>query len=178
VCSSDLFRKEVTPAKIEKKTASAEQTYNFGQALAKMLKPGDVICLSGNLGAGKTLLSQGIAAGFKVPDVVSSPTFTVLNVYDGQTEAGEDLAIYHFDLYRLEHPSELADIGFDHYVEAGGIAIIEWPERFREFLPKEHLWLTLEYGELPDERIINLKAVGKRYQTLCEELNQVADSCC
>lgn len=172
------FRKELPPAKIEKKTTSSEETYNFGQALADLLKPGDVICLSGNLGAGKTLLSQGIAAGLKVADVVSSPTFTVLNVYDGQTVAGQELAIYHFDLYRLEHPSELSDIGFDHYVEAGGIAIIEWPEKFREFLPKEHLWLTLEYGELPDERIINLKAVGKRYQMLCEELNQVADSSC
>lgn len=164
------FRQEQPSAKLVQKTTSSEETYKFGQELAKLLRPGDVICLSGNLGAGKTLLSQGIAAGLQVSDVVSSPTFTVLNVYDGQTTLGQELSIYHFDLYRLEHPDELADIGFDYYVEAGGIAIIEWPEKFREFLPKEHLWLTLEYGELPDERLINFKAVGERYQTLCEEL--------
>ncbi len=172
------FRQDKPLDKLIQKTASAEDTYKFGQQLAKVLKPGDVICLSGNLGAGKTLLSQGIAAGLQVSDVVGSPTFTVLNVYDGQTMTGQELTIYHFDLYRLEHPSELNDIGFDHYVEAGGVAIIEWPEKFREFLPREHLWLTLEYGELPDERLINFKAKGERYQTLCEELKQVADSCC
>lgn len=158
------------------KTTTPDETYNFGQNLANILKPGDVICLAGNLGAGKTLLSQGISAGLKVADVVSSPTFTVLNVYEGEAADGQDLAVYHFDLYRLEHPAELADIGFDHYVGAGGIAIIEWPEKFREFLPKEHLWLSLEYGELPNERIIHLKAEGERYQTLCEELKQVAHS--
>jgi len=170
------FREEEPTAILVGKTTSAEETYEFGQALAKYLKPGDVICLSGDLGAGKTLLSQGIAAGLQVADVVSSPTFTILNVYDGQTADRQDVSIYHFDLYRLEHPAELDDIGFDHYVEAGGIAIIEWPDKFLEFLPKERLWLTLDYGELPDERVINLKAEGERYQMLCEELKQVADS--
>lgn len=172
------FRQNKPMEKLVHKTASAEETYKFGQKLAQYLKAGDVICLSGNLGAGKTLLSQGIAAGLEVNDVVGSPTFTVLNVYDAHTALGQELSIYHFDLYRLEHPSELEDVGFDHYVEADGIAIIEWPEKFREFLPQEHLWLTIEYGNLPDERLINFKAAGKRYQTLCEELKQVADSCC
>ena len=170
------FRQEEPSNVLVGKTTSADETYEFGQALSEFLRPGDVICLSGNLGAGKTLLSQGIAAGLQVADVVSSPTFTVLNVYDGQTADRQDISIYHFDLYRLEHPSELADIGFDHYVEAGGIALIEWPEKFLEFLPKEHLWLNLEYGELPDERVIHLKAEGERYQTLCKELKQIANS--
>ncbi|MBP2663426.1 MAG: thiL [Firmicutes bacterium] len=170
------FRQAETSSILVRKTSSAEGTYQFGQALAKVLRPGDVICLSGNLGAGKTLLSQGIAEGLQVADVVSSPTFTVLNVYEGQSADSQDVTIYHFDLYRLEHPAELDDIGFDHYVDAGGIAIIEWPEKFLEFLPKEHVWLTLEYGELPDERVINLKAKGERYQTLCEELEEIAYS--
>lgn len=151
------------------KTSGPEETYRFGQKVAKVLKPGDVLCLSGDLGAGKTLLSQGIAAGLNVADAVSSPTFTVLNVYEGMI-SDQELAIYHFDLYRLEHPEELADIGFDHYVEAGGIAIIEWPEKFTEFLPVEHLWMTLNLGDHANERIIRLTPKGERYRELCEEL--------
>lgn len=162
---------------LEYKTAAPEETWRFGQKLAKVLRPGDVICLSGNLGAGKTLLSQGIAAGLEVTDAVNSPTFTVLNVYQGQTVDKHDVPIYHFDLYRLEHPAELADIGFDHYVEADGIAIIEWPEKFLEFLPAERLWLTLAAGEAAGERVIGIQAEGTRYQELCEELKQVAHSC-
>ncbi|SDF11759.1 tRNA (adenosine(37)-N6)-threonylcarbamoyltransferase complex ATPase subunit type 1 TsaE [Sporomusa acidovorans] len=158
------------------KTASADATYDFGQDLAKVLKAGDILCLSGNLGAGKTLLTQGIAAGLRVTDAVGSPTFTVLNVYAGST-GKQELAVYHFDLYRLEHPAELADIGFEYYVDAGGVAIIEWPEKFLEFLPDERLWLTIEYGDSANERIIRIKAEGKRYETLCEELKQVAHSC-
>lgn len=159
------------------KTSSPDETYDFGQTVAKVLKLGDVLCLSGNLGAGKTLLSQGIAAGLQVADAVSSPTFTVLNVYEGMAAGGQELSIYHFDLYRLEHPAELADIGFDHYVEAGGLAIVEWPEKFTEFLPEEHLWLTLKPGDDVSERIICLTPRGKRYRELCEELKQVAHSC-
>ncbi len=159
------------------KTNSPDETYHFGQAVAKVVKPGDVICLSGNLGAGKTLLSQGIAAGLHVADAVSSPTFTVLNVYEGMADSGQELSVYHFDLYRLERPAELDDIGFDHYVEAGGVAIIEWPEKFTEFLPADRLWLTLKPGDNASERIICLTSTGERYKEFCEELKQVAHSC-
>ncbi|MDF2876621.1 MAG: tsaE [Sporomusa sp.] len=159
------------------KTNSPDETYTFGENVAKLLKSGDILCLAGDLGAGKTLLSQGIAAGLKVTEGVSSPTFTVLNVYEGVTGSGQELSIYHFDLYRLEHPAELADIGFDHYLGAGGIAIIEWPDKFPEFLPTERLWLTMKTGECPSERILCLTAEGTRYVELCEELKQVADSC-
>ncbi|MDF2569257.1 MAG: tsaE [Sporomusa sp.] len=159
------------------KAESPDQTYAFGENMAKSLQPGDVLCLSGNLGAGKTLLSQGIANGLKVVDVVSSPTFTVLNVYEGTAGSGQEVSIYHFDLYRLDHPAELADIGFDHYIGAGGIAIIEWPEKFPEFLPEERLWLTVAPGDFPNERVITLKAEGARYIELCEELKQFAHSC-
>lgn len=156
---------------------SPDETFIFGQNMAKLLLPGDVLCLSGNLGAGKTLLSQGIADGLKVADAVASPTFTVLNVYEGVTGSGRELSVYHFDLYRLEHPAELADIGFDHYVAAGGIALIEWPEKFPDFLPEERLWLTIEPGDCPNDRVISLKAEGARYTKLCEELKQFAHTC-
>ncbi|WP_425060263.1 tRNA threonylcarbamoyladenosine biosynthesis protein TsaE [Sporomusa carbonis] len=159
------------------KTASPDETYELGQEVARVLKPGDVLCLSGNLGTGKTLLTQGIAAGLNVTDAVASPTFTVLNVYQGMADGGQELSIYHFDLYRLEHPAELADIGFDHYIGAGGVAIIEWPEKFLEFLPEERLWLTLKPGDSPSERVICLKDEGARYREICEELKQFAHSC-
>ena len=155
-------------------TTSADETYDFGRKLARLLKPDDVLCLSGNLGAGKTLLTQGITAGLKVNEPAHSPTFTVLNVYQGMTNQGQEIDIYHFDLYRLEQPHELADIGFDYYVGAGGIAIVEWPEKFSEFLPEEHLWLTLKAGEEENERVISFRPVGDRYKELCEELKQGA----
>ncbi|WP_371380543.1 thiamine-phosphate kinase [Sporomusa aerivorans] len=158
-------------------TTSPEGTHTFGEILAGVLQPGDVLCLAGDLGAGKTLLTQGITAGLKVAGQVASPTFTVLNVYEGTTADGRDLPIYHFDLYRLEHPAELAEIGFDHYVDAGGIAIIEWPEKFAEFLPEKHLWLSLKQGESATGRVFELLPVGARYRELCEELKQVAHSC-
>lgn len=163
------FRQEEQNVLVDFKSNGPEETYRLGQEVAKVLKPGDVLCLSGELGAGKTLLSQGIAAGLNVADAVSSPTFTVLNVYEGMI-GNQEVSVYHFDLYRLEHPDELADIGFDHYVESGGIAIIEWPEKFAEFLPAEHLWLTLTPGHDASERIICLAPKGKRYRELCEEL--------
>ncbi len=160
------------------KTHSPDETYAFGKNVAKLLQSGDVLCLAGDLGAGKTRLSQGIAAGLTVSGSVTSPTFTVLNVYEGITGSGQALPVYHFDLYRLEHPAELADIGFDYYLGADGIAIIEWPDKFPEFLPAERLWLTIKAGEGPDERVLCLTAAGTRYVALCEELKQIADSCC
>ncbi|MGL5514888.1 MAG: tRNA (adenosine(37)-N6)-threonylcarbamoyltransferase complex ATPase subunit type 1 TsaE [Sporomusa sp.] len=158
------------------KTGSPEETYLLGKQIAKSLQPGDVLCLSGSLGAGKTRLSQGIAAGLQVEEDVASPTFTMLNVYEGMAGNSQPVSIYHFDLYRLEHPAELDNIGFDHYVDAGGIAIIEWPEKFLEFLPVERLWLTLKQGEQPSERLICFKAEGTRYLELCEEMKKIADS--
>lgn len=158
------------------KTGSPDETYLLGKHIAELLQPGDVLCLSGSLGAGKTLLSQGIAAGLQVTEHVASPTFTVLNVYEGVAGNNRPVAIYHFDLYRLEHPAELEDIGFSHYTDAGEVAIIEWPERFLEYLPAERLWLTLKPGEQPNERLVCFKAEGSRYLELCEEMKQIADS--
>ena len=171
------FRREEEDHTMTFHTTSPAETQAFGQALARVLKPGDVLCLSGDLGAGKTLLTQGIGAGLDVTDAVASPTFTVLNIYEGTADDGRELSVYHFDLYRLEHPAELAEIGFDHYVEAGGVAIIEWPEKFAEFLPEEHLWLSLKPGESGTDRVIDIAPAGERYKELCEELKQVAHTC-
>lgn len=107
------------------KTASPEETWKLAQRLGTLLRGKEVLCLSGDLGAGKTLFSQGLASGLGVAEDVTSPTFTLMNVY--QSGKGE---MYHFDLYRLEDASQLWDIDFYTYVEGRGIALIEWPDAF------------------------------------------------
>ncbi len=155
------------------KTSSPEETFAFGKQLSQVLQAGDVVCLAGNLGAGKTLIAQAIAAGLGINDEVTSPTFTVMNVYDGE------VPIYHFDLYRLEHPAELEDIGFAEYAanSSAGVAIIEWPDKFVEYLPEGYLWIEIKPGDSLAERVLFVRAQGVRHEKLCEELKQIAGSC-
>ena len=149
-------------------TASPEETFALGQCLARMLSSGDVICLSGDLGAGKTLLAQGIAAGLGVAGPVTSPTFTIMNVYPGTRE------LYHFDLYRLDYPEELDDVGFDEYVGGDGIALIEWADKFPARMPEDVIRLDICRGDGEEQRLIRLDARGARYALLMEEMNKDA----
>lgn len=148
------------------KTTSPEETFTFGQCLAKVLGPGQVVCLAGDLGAGKTLLVQGLANTLGIKDTVNSPTFTILNVYE------TTFPIYHFDLYRLEYAEELFDIGFYEYTEGQGLSIIEWPDKFPEELPDEYLWIDVKSGDNINERILYVSARGALYEHICEELKQ------
>lgn len=149
------------------KTSSPEQTYALGQALAKKIKSGFVLCLEGDLGAGKTLFVQGITAGLHVKEEVTSPTFALMNVYYG------DYTIYHFDLYRLEHVEELLDIGFYEYTqEKEAIIIIEWPDKFPEELPEAYLWIKIERDKSESERIFTMHSKGKKDQKIDEELKE------
>jgi len=152
-------------------TSSPEETLHLGQLLAALLKAGDVVCLCGDLGAGKTLLTKGIAAGLGVTEDVTSPTFTVLQVYEAKPP------IYHFDLYRLEHADELMDIGFDEFVSGSGIAIIEWADKFSDFMPEEYLRIEIMHGATPETRTIQVQPQGNRYESLVEELKKIAGSC-
>lgn len=102
---------------------SAEETRRLGEALGGLLAAGDVILLTGELGAGKTAFTQGIARGLGVPGVVNSPTFTLLKEYQGR------LPLYHFDLYRIENPAELEELGFGDYFFGDGVSVVEWAER-------------------------------------------------
>ena len=111
------------------KSNSAKETENIAKSFAKALKSGDVICLSGDLGAGKTAFAAGLAKGLGVNEYVSSPTFTILNCYDG------DLPLYHFDVYRISESEELIDIGFDEYISGDGISVVEWAELIEDILP-------------------------------------------
>lgn len=143
-------------------TKSPAETFETGRQLGSLLKAGDCICLSGGLGAGKTLLVQGIAKGLNVLDDVTSPTFTVLQVYQGTWQ------VYHYDLYRLRRPEELNDIGFDEYM-SDGVALIEWPDKFPDYMPEQSLWINLTAtGETSRE--VKLIPRGERYEALLKEL--------
>jgi tRNA threonylcarbamoyladenosine biosynthesis protein TsaE len=110
-------------------TKSAEETIELGKKIGAFLLPNDVIALTGQLGAGKTTLIQGIAAGLGVKDYVTSPTFIIINEYDGR------LPLYHIDLYRLDEGLAVADLGIEEYFARGGVSVIEWAERLGSLLP-------------------------------------------
>jgi tRNA threonylcarbamoyladenosine biosynthesis protein TsaE len=144
-------------------------TRALGEALGQRLAAGDVVCLAGDLGAGKTLLVQGLADGLGIEGDVTSPTFTILQVYDGGR-----LSLYHFDLYRLDDAGQLDDIGFDEYTGGPGAAVIEWADKFADAMPAEHLWIELKLSGGENERLIGFEPVGDRYRKLCEELKDSA----
>lgn len=119
-------------------SCSPLETKSLGENLARDLKPGDIIALSGPLGAGKTTLIQGLAAGLKVKDYITSPSFILINEYDGR------LPLYHIDLYRLENLKQIEELGIDEYFEKGGITIIEWAEKMKELLPPKTKKINIE----------------------------------
>lgn len=148
-------------------TASTEETIALGERLGKDLRAGDVLVLTGDLGAGKTQLTKGIAAGMGVVDDVTSPTFNILMVYEG-----EQMPLYHFDLYRLDDPDQLEDIGFYDALEGDGPCVIEWGEQFSDEIGPERLDVFLTrlddqagVGEEPS-REVRLVAHGVRAKEL------------
>ncbi len=131
---------------------SPEETSALGSRLAAKLRPGDVLGLQGDLGAGKTHLIQGLALGLGHTGPVTSPTFTLVHEYrDGR------LPLFHFDLYRLETEADLQRIGFDDYLDAGGILALEWADKFRPLLPKRTLWIEIVHGE-ENQRVVKVPA--------------------
>ena len=145
---------------------SPEQTRRLGIHLGGYLRTGDVICLEGNLGAGKTTLVQGIAQGWGALDPVSSPTYVIVNEY---RRPGED-RLFHLDAYRLEDALEAEALDFERMLTQGPI-VIEWPERILEILPEDHLWIGLEYTAV-EHRAMLLSPKGKRYEKIVEKLRQ------
>ncbi|MBR5420751.1 MAG: tRNA (adenosine(37)-N6)-threonylcarbamoyltransferase complex ATPase subunit type 1 TsaE [Lachnospiraceae bacterium] len=123
----------------ERHSHSAEESFAFGKELGNAAKAGAVYCLRGELGAGKTVLAQGFAAGLGITEAVNSPTFTILQVYEGGR-----LPLYHFDLYRIEDAEELYEVGLDDYLFGGGVCLIEWPECIEEELPSGCIYINIE----------------------------------
>ena len=117
---------------------SAEETFDFGKELGKEAVPGQVICLDGDLGTGKTVLTKGIAAGLGIEEPVVSPTFTIVQIY----EQGR-IPLYHFDVYRIDDPDEMEEIGYREYFYGKGLTIIEWSGLIEDILPKDALRIRI-----------------------------------
>lgn len=119
-------------------TDTPEETIALGEKFAGELSPGDIVCLEGDLGAGKTHFVKGMARALGIdPDRVSSPTFTLINEYSGEQ------MLYHFDCYRMESPREALEIGAEEYFYGEGITVIEWPERIESLIPPGAIWITI-----------------------------------
>jgi tRNA threonylcarbamoyladenosine biosynthesis protein TsaE len=143
---------------------SAEQTRRIGMRLGGLLRPSDLICLQGDLGAGKTTLVQGLAQGWGSLDAVSSPTFVLVNEY----RRPDACQLFHMDAYRLESVPEAAELDVDSMLVRGAL-IVEWAERVAAILPDERLWINLEY-RAEEQRQMNFRASGPRYDQLLAEL--------
>ena len=152
---------------------SPEQTRRLGLRLGAFLQPGDVICLQGELGAGKTTFVQGLAVGWGSLDAVSSPTFVLVNLYR-RADGGQ---LFHFDTYRVESVSEAEELDLDAMLSSGPL-VIEWPERMAGVLPVERLWIKLAYtasdlGTIDDDRRqLTFLPVGKRYISLLNKFRK------
>lgn len=120
-------------------TRSPEETFELGKKIGEAAKPGQVYTLNGDLGVGKTVFTQGVAAGLGITEPVSSPTFTIVQVY----EEGR-LPFYHFDVYRIGDIEEMEEIGYDDYFFGEGICLIEWAELIRDILPEKRIEITIE----------------------------------
>ena len=128
------------------------ETEALGETLARRLEPGDVVAYRGDLGAGKTAFTRGLARGLGCTGRVTSPTFTVVNEYEGR------LPLFHFDLYRLEGEDALYDIGWEDYLDRGGVCAVEWSERAEAALPRETVWVSIRRcAESEDWRRITIE---------------------
>lgn len=154
---------------IKIETNSFEDTVNFGKKLGYVLNHGDIICLSGDLGTGKTALTNGIAKSLGIESYITSPTFTLVNEYEGR------LPLYHFDVYRIADPDEMFDIGFDEYINSQGIVIIEWGEQINEILPKEiiKIKITKNLEKGLDVRELTVDFIGQKYIGYEEKLKSL-----
>ena len=145
---------------------SPAQTRRFGARLGDLLQAGDLVCLEGDLGTGKTCLVQGIGRGMGVVEPITSPSFTLIAEYRGPAPAP---ALYHVDLYRLQAAVEEARaLGLEDYILSDGVCVIEWAERAESILPKERLWVALRYVD-QSKRGLMMRATGARYDELVQQ---------
>lgn len=134
---------------------SQDETIEIGKTYASELSPGSVLGLKGNLGTGKTQFVKGITSYFRISEIVNSPTFLIVNEYLANENLFKGLKIFHFDLYRINNPEELAIIGFDEYIkDKNSISLIEWSDIAEKYLKRHIKTVTFRYGENENERII------------------------
>jgi|CXWL01.1.fsa_nt_gi tRNA threonylcarbamoyladenosine biosynthesis protein TsaE len=145
------------------RTNTPSQTRRLGERIGKLLRAGDVVLLSGELGAGKTVLAQGIAKGLGVSDPVKSSSFVIMNEYDGAA-----LRLFHADLYRLEDPEQVAELALDE-LASRGVLVVEWPEQAGGELPPEHLLARLSHDGAKG-RVVEISGSGERYAAIAQRL--------
>lgn len=148
---------------LELVTGSSEETQEFGRRLGELAEPGDVFLMTGDLGSGKTCLTQGIARGLGVKENALSPTFVIMREMHGR------LPLYHVDLYRLDRWEETEDLGLDDYFYGNGVSVVEWAEKAIGLMPPERMMVRIDY--LSDtERRMRLIPLGTRYEQIVRRL--------
>lgn len=143
---------------------SPEETRQLGARLGRLLAPGDVLLVEGQLGAGKTVFAQGVASGLAVRDPVTSPTFTIIHEYAGR------LPFFHVDLYRVAGEADAAAVGLEDYLADSGVVLVEWPDRAAGVMPADHLSVSLTFSEPGGPRLIRMRAGGARAAALLRGL--------
>ncbi len=147
---------------------SPAQTLAIGERLGQLLRAGDVVCLQGELGTGKTCLTQGIGMGLQVIGTINSPTFVFINEYP---PAHKGPYLYHVDLYRVADIMDVLSLGLEDYIYGDGVTVIEWADRAREAMPRERLWITmLHTGEM--KRTLVFDSQGEHYLEIVSELKK------
>lgn len=163
-------------------TQNPEATKQVGKNLGQNLFPGSIVALTGELGSGKTTLVQGIGEGLRITSLIKSPSFVIINEYDGP------LPLYHFDLYRLNNAEEILSLGYEEYFyEKRGVVVIEWAKKIKDFLPKEYLEINLKIvnpvrksffnGVNLSKRKISGQAYGASYREVIKKMEKLFCSC-
>ena len=151
-------------------SSNENQTERLGVRLGELLQPFDVVCLAGDLGAGKTVLARGVGRGWGTSLRVTSPTFTLINEYP---RPHDGRVLYHIDCYRLETGADVVTVGLEDVLDGFGAVMIEWPERIEPMLPADCLWIRLSY--LSDtRRTLRIRAKGERSATLLQDFKRSA----
>ena len=148
-------------------TTAVDETQRLGAAIAELARPGDVVLLAGELGAGKTALTQGFGRGLGITEAITSPTFML-----ARQHAGGRLLLHHLDVYRLEQMQEVFDIGLPEVLDEGGVTVIEWGDAIAPALPADFLEVRLRFGDGDDDRIIEVEAIGPRWSARTRALSQ------
>ncbi len=148
-------------------THSAQQTQRLAKRISRYLQKGDIVCLFGELGSGKTIFTKGLAAGLGIaPRQIISPTFVLLREY-----IGKSITLYHFDFYRLHGPEDIVPLGYEEYFYNAGLTVVEWPQRLKKLLPKEYLAVKLKVIG-PLSRSVQLEGCGGKYINLLKKISR------
>lgn len=150
-------------------TAGAERTRELAAALAEVLRPGDLLVLVGDLGAGKTVFTQGLGRGLGIDEQITSPTFALVQGYVGR------LDLHHLDVYRLEQLNEALDLGLGEMLDDEAVVVVEWGDAITPVLPQDYLEVRLSYGDTDDERRVDLVPVGPRWAARVRALSTVLE---